>query len=169
MVNFFISLLIFFFFDQSKSDEKSEELEINANQFTHDKENKRIFATGKVEIFDKQFKIFADKVFINTEKKIISAKDNVKIFYSDGSIIKTDSLVADENLENAKLSETYLYMPNTEAEELLNDDVKRFSRVAAMSSERRSNTWEVFRNAVFTACDICFNKKKRSLMNHLCK
>ena len=33
------------------------EMEIIAKQFTHDKENKRIFATGDVELVDEKFKI----------------------------------------------------------------------------------------------------------------
>ena len=54
--------------------EDKDNLEINADQFTHDKENNRIFATGNVEIIDESFKIYAEKVFINTKNDIISAK-----------------------------------------------------------------------------------------------
>ena len=54
--------------------EDKENLEINADQFTHDKENERIFATGNVEIIDQSFKMYAEKVFINTKNDIISAK-----------------------------------------------------------------------------------------------
>ena len=45
---FFILFLIFSFHSQS-----NEKIEINADQFTYDKENTRIYATGNVEIIDK--------------------------------------------------------------------------------------------------------------------
>ena len=48
------------------------EMEIIAKQFTHDKENKRIFATGDVELIDEKFKIYAQKVFYNSEKNKVS-------------------------------------------------------------------------------------------------
>ena len=38
-----------------------EQLEINADQFTYDKDNTRIYATGNVEIIDKEFKLYAEK------------------------------------------------------------------------------------------------------------
>ena len=41
-----------------------EQLEINADQFTYDKDNTRIYATGNVEIIDKEFKLYAEKVFV---------------------------------------------------------------------------------------------------------
>ncbi len=144
----------------------TENLEINADQFTYDKENKRVFATGNVEVIDKTFTIFANKVFLNTEKKLISAKDDVRIFYEDGSILRTNSIVADNNLENAKFSKSYLYLPDDAKEELFKK-VKRYSRLASNSMERRSKTWEVFQNAVFTACDICYDKKKKKFKEPL--
>ena len=48
---FFILFLIFSFHSQS-----NEKIEINADQFTYDKENTRIYATGNVEIIDQEFK-----------------------------------------------------------------------------------------------------------------
>ena len=44
--------------------QSNEKIEINADQFTYDKENTRIYATGNVEIIDKEFKLFANKVFV---------------------------------------------------------------------------------------------------------
>ena len=38
-------------------------VEINADQFTHDRDSKRIFATGNVEVIDKKFKIYAQNIF----------------------------------------------------------------------------------------------------------
>ena len=48
-----------------------KKIEINADQFTYDKENTRIYATGNVEIIDKEFKLYARKVFVNNESKSI--------------------------------------------------------------------------------------------------
>ena len=179
-------LIIFFYIGLSYSPIQSQDIEINANQFTNDKDNKRIFATGNVEVIDKEFKIYAEKVFYNSEKKIISAKENVKIFYSDGSILTTNSFITDTKLENAKISKSYLYIPDKEDnffrdkiitdeffEEflrstsrknlgLIRKDKQRYSRIAANSAERKSKMTEVFKQAVFTACDICYNKKKKN-------
>ena len=55
-------------------------VEINADQFTHDRDSKRIFATGNVEVIDKKFKIYAQNIFYNIEKKIISGEKDIKIF-----------------------------------------------------------------------------------------
>ena len=164
---------------------KSEEIEINAKQFTHDKDNKRIFASGNVELIDKEFKIYAQRVFYNFEKKIISAKEKVRIFYSDGSILTTDSITTDTELENAKIKKSYLYIPDDEKKffeknnkvdpfykEFLKNtskdnlkmfvkDEKRYVRIAANSAERISKFTEIFNEAIFTACDICYNDKKK--------
>ena len=54
-----------------------EQLEINADQFTYDKDNK-IYATGNVEIIDKEL-LYAEKVFVNNSSKVLSARENIKI------------------------------------------------------------------------------------------
>ena len=61
MVKFFIIVLIFVNFSSFSNDK----IEINADQFTYDKDNTRIYATGNVEILDSEFKLFAEKVFVN--------------------------------------------------------------------------------------------------------
>jgi len=154
MVNFFFIIVSLIITSPVHAIKNSETIAIHADQFTHDKENKRIFATGNVAIIDDEFKVFANKVLYNTEKKIISAKEKVRIFYSDGTILKTESIVADNNLENGKFSKSYIYIPD----EL---EKNRFIRIAANSIERRTSVWEIFREAIFTACDICYNEKKK--------
>ena len=72
---FFILFLVIGFYSQS-----NEKIEINAYQFTYDKENTRIYATGNVEIIDQEFKLYANKVFVNNESKVLSARENIKIF-----------------------------------------------------------------------------------------
>ena len=79
---FFIILLV------NISGESQDQIEINADQFTYDKDNTRIYATGNVEILDEEFKLFAEKVFVNNSSKVLSARENVKVFNSDGSILK---------------------------------------------------------------------------------
>ena len=91
--------------------QSNEKIEINADQFTYDKENTRIYATGNVEIIDKEFKLFANKVFVNNESKVLSARENIKIFNADGSILKADKIVADNSLENALIENNHLYIP----------------------------------------------------------
>ena len=54
-----------------------EKIEINADQFTYDKDNTRIYATGNVEIIDKEFKLYAEKVFVNNSSKVLSARENI--------------------------------------------------------------------------------------------
>ena len=147
--------------------EDKENLEINADQFTHDKENERIFATGNVEIIDESFKIYAEKVFINTKNDIISAKKKIKIFYKDGSILQTDSIVAKTNLESGKFSKSYLHFPDNSENKFLETQKKRFMKLTANSMERRNKEWEKFNGAVFTACDICYDKKKKKFMDPL--
>ena len=63
---FFIILLI------NISGESQDQIEINADQFTYDKDNTRIYATGNVEILDEEFKLFAEKVFVNNSSKVLS-------------------------------------------------------------------------------------------------
>ena len=70
----------------------NDELEISADQFTYDKDNTRIYATGDVRIIDDQFKLNAEKVFLNNSTNVLSARDNVTIFNSDGSILKAKKL-----------------------------------------------------------------------------
>ena len=76
-------------------------MKINADQFTYDKDNTRIYATGNVEILDSEFKLFAEKVFVNNSSRVISASEDVKIFNIDGTILKAEKIVADQNLNNA--------------------------------------------------------------------
>ena len=94
-IAFIVFLLLNFF---CYADEK---IEINADQFTYDKDNTRIYATGNVEIIDKEFKLYANKVFVNNKSKVLSARENIKVFNTDGTILKADKIVADHNLENA--------------------------------------------------------------------
>ena len=113
MANILITLFLFFSFGFAISD---EQIEINADQFTYDKDNTRIFATGNVEILDEKFKLYADKVFLNNSSKVLSAQDNVKIFNSDGTILKTEKIVADQSLHNAIINNNFLYIPNNNYE-----------------------------------------------------
>ena len=55
-------------------------VEINADQFTHDRDSKRIFATGNVEVIDKKFKIYAQNIFYNIEKKLSQVKKILRFF-----------------------------------------------------------------------------------------
>ena len=137
-------------------------VEINADQFTHDRDSKRIFATGNVEVIDKKFKIYAQNIFYNIEKKIISGEKDIKIFLDDGTILKTEKIILDDKFENGKFSKSYVYFPDK-----FNNYVKRYDRLAANSYERRQGVWETFRGAVFSACDICFDKKKNKFMDPL--
>ena len=83
-----------------------DEIEINADQFTYDKNSTRIYATGNVEIIDKLFKLNADKVFLNNDSNVISASDNVKIYNkSDGTFLRAKKIVADKTLDNAIIHE----------------------------------------------------------------
>ena len=73
MVKFIILILISLYTNEGYAID-NDELEISADQFTYDKENKRIFATGNVELVDENFKVFAKKIFFNTEKKYFQQK-----------------------------------------------------------------------------------------------
>ena len=158
MVKFFLILHFFVFLLFESLESNSNMIEIQADVFTHDKENKRIYASGNVAVIDEEFKIFANKVFYNTEKKIISAREKVKIFYKDGSILRTENAIADSKLNNGKFGKSYLYIPDDETDISIKGK-NRFLRLAANSVERRTEVWEMFREAIFTACDICKNKK----------
>ena len=159
MVKFLLILYFFIFFIFENLESNSSMIEIQADVFTHDKENKRIYASGNVAIIDDEFKIFANNVFFNTEKKIISAREKVRIFYKDGSILRTEDAVADSKLENGKFGKSYFYIPDNETDFISTKNEDRFLRLAANSVERRTPAWEMFREAIFTACDICKNKK----------
>ena len=153
MANIFILIIIFFNFKAFSRDE----IEINADQFTYDKNNTRIYATGNVEIIDNLFKLQADKVFLNNDTNVISASKNVTVFNKvDGTLLRAEKIVADKNLENAIIHKNFLYIPSTEKE-----FEKNYIRIAATKVERRDQYWEKLDNGVFTACDIC---KKKILM-----
>ena len=166
-----VTSVIFFiiFFFQSILCETIDQIEISADKFTHDKNNKIIYAVGRVEVVDQNYKIYSDELIYNTENKIISAKKNIRIFSTNGNIIRTEDLVSDNKLENAKSGKSFFYIPeknNFEIEHIQENErdkslkkLKRYSRFASMEYERRGGSWEIFRNAVFSACDICFNEK----------
>ena len=42
-------------------------------------------------------------------QKVLSARENIKIFNSDGSNLKADKIVADNTLENALIENNHLY------------------------------------------------------------
>ena len=132
----------------------NDELEISADQFTYDKDNTRIYATGDVKIVDDQFKLNAEKVFLNNSTNVLSARDNVTIFNSDGSILKAKKIVADQDLKNAIIEDNFLYIPSAPFNEKEN-----FLRLAAKKVERRGDYWEKLESGVFTACEICYNPK----------
>ena len=159
MVNFFFIIFIFVSSSTFPNDkvEINENIEINADQFTYDKENTRIYATGNVEIIDKEFKLFANKVFVNNESKVLSARENIKIFNADGTILKADKLVADNTLDNALIENNHLYIPTMDKEK------KYYMRLAAKKVERRNNDWERLQYGTFTACEICYNEKKKEI------
>ncbi len=151
MVKFFFLILILFDLESYSN----EELQVSADQFTYDKDNTRIFATGDVEIIDTKFRLNAEKVFLNNSSNVLSASDGVTIFNADGSILKASKIVADQELKNAIIEDNFLYLP------VENNDFKNnYLRLAAKRVERRSEFWERLENGVFTACEICFNEKK---------
>ena len=71
-------IFLFLFLVICFNGQSNEKIEINADQFTYDKENTRIYATGNVEIIDKEFKLYANKVFVNNESKVLSAREKYK-------------------------------------------------------------------------------------------
>ena len=148
-------ILFIFFLVISFHCQSNEKLEINADQFTYDKENTRIYATGNVEIIDKEFKLYANKVFVNNESKVLSARENIKIFNADGSILKADKIVADNALENALIENNHLYIPR------IDNGKKQFLRLAAKKVERRNKDWEGLQYGTFTACELCYNEKTK--------
>ena len=125
---FFILFLIIAFHSQS-----NEKIEINADQFTYDKENTRIYATGNVEIIDQEFKLYANKVFVNNNSKVLSARENIKIFNADGSILKADKIVADNTLENALIENNHIYIPRIYKDE-------KIPTIGSKKVERRNKT-----------------------------
>ena len=150
-----VKLLVLIFFLLIKyHSHANEELEITADQFTYDKDNTRIYATGDVKIIDDQFKLNAQKVFLNNTTNVLSARDNVTIFNNDGSILKAQKIVADQELKNAIIEDNFLYIPSQTFS--IN---KNYLRLAAKRVERRDESWEKLENGVFTACDICLNEK----------
>ena len=151
MVKYLLAFFIFFTYNFASSD---DDLEITADQFTYDKDNTRIYATGDVQIIDEQFKLNAQKVFLNNSSNVISARENVTIFNSDGTILKAEKIVADQELNNAIIEDNFLYIPGEPFNEKDN-----YLRLAAKKVERRDKFWEKLENGVFTACEICFNKK----------
>ena len=64
------------------------------------------------KIIDEKFKLNADKVFLNNSTNVLSARDNVTIFNSDGSILKAHKIVADQELRNAIIEKNFLYLPS---------------------------------------------------------
>ena len=148
-------ILFFLFFLVNLNSHSNEKIEINADQFTYDKENTRIYATGNVEIIDQEFKLYANKVFVNNESKVLSARENIKIFNADGSILKADKIVADNTLENALIENNHIYIPRIYKNENI------FLRLAAKKVERRNKDWEQLEYGTFTACELCYNEKTK--------
>ena len=58
-----------------------------------------------------EFKLLGEKVFVNNSSRVISARENVKVFNVDGTVLKADKIVADQNLNNALILNNYLYIP----------------------------------------------------------
>ena len=64
--------------DLLQVEQKYDQLEINADQFTYDKENTRIYATGNVEIIDDEFTAF---LILSNKNNIIGFPPNsIKTF-----------------------------------------------------------------------------------------
>ena len=83
----------------------NDKIEINADQFTSDKDNTRIYATGNVvEIIDSEFKLLAEAV---TSQKF-SRKRNVKYLILTKLKIPTGKKIVDQNLNNAIIEDNYL-------------------------------------------------------------
>ncbi len=160
MVNFFFIIFVFLnslTFSNDKI-EINNKIEINADQFTYDKDNTRIYATGNVEIIDAEFKLFAEKVFVNNSSRVISARENVKIFNIDGTVLTAEKIVADQDLNNALIENNYLFIPGKKFNEKEN-----FLKIAAKKVERRNKTWEKMEFGKFTACKLCYNEEKKKI------
>ena len=153
MVKYFLIIILFF----SNITHSNDELEITADQFTYDKDNTRIYATGDVKIIDKLFKLEAQKVFLNNSTNVLSARDNVTIFNSDGSILKAEKIVADKELKNAIIENNYLYLPSTPFK-----NKKNFLRLAATKVERRNEYWENLKMEFLRHVRFVLTKKKNN-------
>ncbi len=140
MVKYLLAFFILFTYNFASS---NDDLEITADQFTYDKDNTRIYATGDVQIIDEQFKLNAQKVFLNNSSNVISARENVTIFNSDGTILKAEKIVADQELNNAIIEDNFLYIPGEPFNEKEN-----YLRLAAKKVERRDKFWEKLENGV---------------------
>ena len=104
----------------------------------------KIFATGNVEVIDKKFKIYAQNIFYNIEKKNYLRGKRIMRFLDDSTILKTEKITLDDKFENGKFSKSYVYFPDK-----FNNYVNRYDRLAANSYERRQGVWKPLEGLFF--------------------
>ena len=88
MVNFFIIILTFLNFSAFSNDK----LEINADQFTYDKDNTEFMQLEMLKLLIQNLNYLL-KVFVNNSSKVISARENVKVFNIDGTVLTAEKLL----------------------------------------------------------------------------
>jgi LPS-assembly protein len=121
---------------------------LQALEIHYDYNNKRVSATGNVQIYYSGTTVEADKVIYDETTHRLQAEGNVRMTEPDGKITYSDLINLSDDFRDGFVDSLRLDTPDK-------------TRMAASRADRSSGTFTVFHNGVYTACEPCKDDPKK--------
>ncbi len=145
-------LLILFLSINIKSVFATEKFFLSADTISKNENNNTIKAEGNVSITNNQYKLKANEMVYYLNKKKIFVKGNVIIFEKDNNIIYANEAELSDDLKSNIIKNIGVLMSDN-------------SRLAASSAKSiRDSNKTIYSNVIFTKCQSCEEKSKKSIM-----
>lgn len=130
----------------TKKTEENKPIDFSADMVINDEKQSLITASGNVELLYDGMKLQTDNLSYNQNTDIITAKGNVKLYATDGSVIYSDEINLSEKMSVGEMQNIKV---------ILKDE----SRIFAKSFYKKNNQTKSLRQATYTPCNMCANKK----------
>ena len=130
----------------TKKTEENKPIDFSADMVINDEKQSLITASGNVELLYDGMKLQTDNLSYNQKTDIITAKGNVKLYATDGSVIYSDEINLSEKMSVGEMQNIKV---------ILKDE----SRIFAKSFYKKNNQTKSLRQATYTPCNMCANKK----------
>ena len=151
-INLVLTIIFLFFAIKISFGFTNEKFFLSAQSISKNEKNNTITAKGKVNISGENYKLKANKIIYYLKEKKIYAIGNVIIFEKNGNVIYASEAELAKDLKSNFIKNVGV---------LLSDN----SRLAASSAKSIRDTKKtIYSNVVFTKCESCEEKQKKSVM-----
>ncbi|MBL0848585.1 MAG: LPS-assembly protein LptD [Candidatus Liberibacter ctenarytainae] len=134
----------------TKETDNNTKLAISSGEIIHDSESNRTTAIGNVKIAYNTYRMSADKITFDHQKRRIIASGNIKLIEPNGHQIYAQHIDITDNFKNGEIKDLTINMPNN-------------TYLAATNAKLIDGWRTIFNQGSYTACSACVKQPKSPL------